>query len=301
MTFFPSTGRRRELGADLRHLRQTRGYTGTDMAQRLKWTTTMLSRAETGKRPMSTIEVATYTAVCGVTGEAQDELIALAEEPDDRYRLKAHPGKIPDVLRTLMFYESTASAIESVQPLNIPGIVQTPEYARALFDEGGWFDRATIEDCVKIRMSRREVLTRVDPALCTFYVHEYALRTMVGSPQVMSEQMLHLVFACDRPQCAIRVVPASAGSRGLTAGAFQIFHYPEDPPVVYVQNETTCEFLENGKDLLAYQAVLNRVASVALTNAQSRSLIVSLADEFEQQGVAQHEDGAGGPPELAQE
>jgi transcriptional regulator with XRE-family HTH domain len=300
MTIFTSTGRRRELGAELRHIREGRGYNGIDMAERLKWTSTMLSRAETGKRTMNTIEVATYTGLCGVTGEEQDKLLGLLAESDD-YRLKAHPGQIPDALRTLMFYESTANVIESVQPLNIPGITQTPEYARALFEEGGWFDPATIEDCVSIRMSRREVLTRVDPALCTFYVHEYALRTMVGGPQVMHEQMLQMLFASSRPQCVIRVIPASAGSRGLTASAFQVFHYPEGPPVVYVQNETTCEFLENGEDLSAYQAVLNRVASVALNDAQSRSTIASMASQYEQLGVTEDEDSAGGPPGLAQE
>lgn len=260
----------------------------------------MLSRAETGKRSMTTIEVATYTAVCGVTGEAQDELIALAEEPD-YCRLKRHADEIPDALRTLIFHESTASAIESVQPLYLPGITQTPEYARALFEMGGKFDPAVIESRVATRMGRREVLTRHDPAQCSLYIHEYALRTMVGSPKVMCEQLLHLIFAGTHAQCAIRVVPASAGAHGVSMSSFQIFHYPEGPPVVYVQNETTCEFLENGQDLLAYQAVLNRVASVALTDAQSSQMIEALAGDYERQGATQHEDRAGRSEELAQE
>jgi hypothetical protein len=114
-------------------------------------------------------------------------------------------------------------------------------------------------------MSRAEVLTRSNPAQCSLYVHEYALRSVTGSPQVMHEQLLHLLFAMSRPQCAIRVIPVSAGSRGVPLGSFQIFHYPEDPPMVYVQNETTCEFLENGQDLLAYRAVVNRIASPDLS------------------------------------
>lgn len=256
----------------------------------------MLSRAETGKRVMSTIDVANYTAVCGVTGEAQDELIALAEEPD-QYRLKPHPGKLPDALRTLMFYESTASRIESFEPIYLPGIVQTPEYARALFEDGGTVPAADVEACVKARLARREVLTRYNPALCSLYVHENALRATVGSPKIMNEQLLHLLFAGGRPQCSVRVIPASSGGRGLAAGSFHVFHYPEDPPVVYVQHETTCEFLENGQDLLIYQNLLNRIASAALDDAQSRKMIVSLASEHERRAA----DGAGRSPGVAEE
>jgi transcriptional regulator with XRE-family HTH domain len=300
MTIFASTGRRRELGAELRRIREGRGYTGQDMANRLHWTATMLSRVETGKRPTTEREVAVYMGLCGVTDNRLDELLELVGEPDD-FRLKLHPRQIPDELRALVFHESTASAIESYQPIYIPGIMQTPEYARAVFVETGKFDDEGIDTRVEIRMARREVLTRFNPAQCIFWVHEHALRSMVGSPQVMAEQMLHMLFASNRPQCSIRVVPASAGSRGLADGTFHIFRYAEDSPVVYVQNEITSEFLEDDEALMAYQEVLNRVATVALTEEASRAFIGSMASHYERQGVAQHEDGAGESPGLAQE
>jgi hypothetical protein len=139
------------------------------------------------------------------------------------------------------------------------------------------------------------VLTRANPVVCTLYVHEHALRMPVGGAQVMAEQMLHLVFATGRPQCSIQVVPASAGSRGMTASPFRVFRYTDDPPMVYVQNETTSEFLESGKDLKVYQAVLNRLATVALNDAESRAFIADMAAEYERQGVAD------GPGRLAKE
>lgn len=281
-------------------MREDRGYNGTDMAERLNWTSTMLSRAETGKRPMSQLEVAVYLGLCGVTDDRLRDMLDLANEPDD-YRLKPHPGQIPDELRSLVFHESTASAIDLYEPLYIPGITQTPEYARAVFREGGKFDQEGIERRVKIRMARREVLTRYNPAQCTLWVHEHALRSMVGSPQVMAEQMLQLLFASNRSHCTIRVIPIAAGSRGLVNGPFEIFRYDEDSPVVYVEHEITSEFLENGEALLAYEAILNRVASVALTGEASRAFIASMSSRYERMGAAHHEDGAGGSPELAQE
>lgn len=290
MTTFASTGRRRELGARLRRIREHNGVNGTEMAARLHWTATSLSRTESGKRPISALDVTLYLGLCGISGDQLKELLALVDESDD-YRVKPHPDQIPDELRTLMFHESTAQAIESFEPVFIPGIAQTPEYAAAVFEAWGKFDQAGIEARVAMRMSRKEVLTRFNPAQVSLFVHENALRTMVGSAEVMVEQMLHLVFAGGRPQCSVRVVPASAGIRGLTNGPFNIFHYPEAAPVIYAEREVASAFMESPDVIRAYQEVLQRVASVALDEAESGARIVALASQYEQ-GVTRHDEVA---------
>lgn len=297
MTTFPSTGRLRELGARLRGIREDQGHTGQDMARLLNWTSSTVSRAETGKRQMSALEVVLYLGVCGATGEVLQESLALVDERDD-YRLKVHPDQVPDELRTLIFAESTATAIECYQPLFIPGLAQTAEYARAVFRGFGRFDSAGTDLRVDVRMARKDVLTRINPALCTFFVHENVFRTMVGNPQVMYEQMLQLLFATSRPQCSIRVVPASTGSVGLANGSFSIFRYVDDSPVVYMEHEFTSEFLEDREVLLASQDVLARVANVALSDAESRAFFVAMASEYETQGATPREDRIGG---LAEE
>lgn len=293
MTILTSTGRCREIGARLRMYREFCDYTGVAMAERLNWTSTMVSRAESGKRPMTKLEVALYMGLCGVSGKELDHLLQLAGEPDD-YRLQPHPVLVPDELHSLLFHESTAAAIDGFEPNYIPGILQTPDYIRALLEETALADPSNFEKWVEIRHARRVVLTRVKPALCTLFVHENAFRMQIGGPRVMANQLLHLVFATGRPQCSIRVVPASAGGRGMAGSSFQIFRYHEDSPMVYVQNETTSEFLEKDKDQKVYQALLNRLASVALNDAQSRAFIADLATQYERQGVA---DGAGGVAE----
>jgi transcriptional regulator with XRE-family HTH domain len=296
MTDSTSTARRRELGAQLRRIRELRGFNGLDMATRLCWTPSMVSRAETGKRPMTPLEVATYSGLCGVAGHDQEALLELASEPDD-YRIKSHGGKIPDELKTLIFHESTANQIESFQPIYIPGITQTEDYARALFRETGFLGTTEIENRVQIRLSRRNVLTREDPAQCTFFVHENALRMQIGSPQIMQEQMLHLLFAGSRPQCSIRVIPTSAGGRGTAGGSFQVFSYRDGAPVVCVQHEATSEFLESTEELACHRGVLNRVANVALDDAESREFIAWMASDYERRGVTWHGESGG----LAQE
>jgi transcriptional regulator with XRE-family HTH domain len=286
-----STARRRELGAELRRIREQQGFNGLDMAHRLRWTPSMVSRAETGKRPMTQLEVATYTGLCGVAGPQQEALLELAVEPDD-YRIKPH-GRIPDKLQALIFHESAALEIESFQPIYIPGIAQTEEYARAVFEDAGIIEPREIDNCVLIRKSRRIVITRPDPAQCTFYVHENALRAPVGGPRVMHEQMLHLLFLDNRPQCSIRVVPVAAGGLGMAAGSFQIFSYAEGTPLVCVQHEATSEFLESPDELACHRNVLRRVASVALDETQSREFIAWMASDYERRGVARHDEAGG--------
>lgn len=299
MSELVSTARRRELGTELRRIRERCGITGQDMAARLGWLPSMVSRVETGKRTATPVEVATYTALCDVAGDELAELLALAVEPD-AYRMKRH-GQLVDNLATLIFHEQTANRIESYQPIYIPGVTQTENYMRAVFIESGIISPAAIDSSIRARLSRRDILTRIYPAQCAFYVHENALRAPVGGPQVMHEQMLHLLFQGDRPQCSIRVVPAAAGVRGMAAGSFQIFGYSEGQSVVSVEHQTTSEFLESREELASYRAVLKRVASVALDEAGSREMIALVASDYERQGVAQYDHGAGRWAGLAQE
>lgn len=299
MSELVSTARRRELGAALRQLREQHGFNGLDMALRLGWTQTMVSRIETGKRPVTPMEVVKYTSACGVHDAQQDALLQLADEPDD-YRLKLHDGKLPDELRALIFHESTASTIESYQPIYIPGITQTEDYARAVFEAAEIFDAAAIDRLIEVRMARHDALTRPYPAQCELFVHENVLRVPVGGPRVMCEQMLHLLFASSRPQCSIRVIPASAGAHGLMFGSFSIFGYPEGAPIIYVEHQTTSEFLESPQELRSFRATLKRLATVALDEVRSRECIARFADDYERQG-ANPDGSAGRPQELAQE
>lgn len=300
MSEWDSTARRRELGASLRRLRERRGITGSEMAALLHMNPSTLSRLETGKRPTSAIEVVRYTSLCGVIGEEQDRLALLADAPDD-YRLTQHEGEVPDLLGALMFHESSAIAIETFQPWFLPGVTQTEGYIRALFNATGLIEPTELENLVQLRLTRRAVLTRMKPAQLTMYIHENVLRLAVGEPAVMCEQLLHLLFVADRPQCTLRVVPNSSGVHGAAMGAFNIFSYADGAPLVYVENQTTSEFLESPQELKSYRTTLQRVAGVALGEQQSKDCILRMVSHYDQQGATSDGSDAGPPTGLAQE
>jgi hypothetical protein len=237
--------------------------------------------------------------MCGAGDDVLQDLLELVNEPDD-FRLQRHQGRISDQLRTLIFHESTATQIHSYQPTYIPGVAQTADYARAVFEASDIFEPSQIEGRVQIRTGRAAlVLDRPKPALCKYYIHEAALRVPIGGPRVMHEQLLHLLFLGNRAECAIRVVPMSAGARGMVDGSFQIFDYKEDPPLVFLQHETTSEFLENDEEVASYRRILQRVASVALDGPQTREFLAQVASDLERQEEARHDARDAG--RLAQE
>jgi transcriptional regulator with XRE-family HTH domain len=290
MSELQTTGRRREVGAELKRIRQQTEQPAYKVAAKLGWTPSHISRSEAGKRRVTDVDAGHYLGICDAPDADLQELLKIVNEPDD-YRLQAHDGRLPDELRTLAFYESTATHIRSFQPIYIPGVAQTPAYARALFDDVGWEDPDLIEAGIKVRLDRSVVVTRPNGPMCSYFIHENVLRTPVGGPDVMSEQILHLLFLGSRPECAIRVVPYSAGGRGLAAGSFQIFGFKEDPPVVCLQHETTSEFLETDAEVARYRRVLKRVTTVALDGSASREFLATVASDFERRGDARYANG----------
>jgi transcriptional regulator with XRE-family HTH domain len=285
-----TTGRRREVGAELKRIRQQIPLPAYKVAEKLGWTPSHISRSEAGKRKVTDVDAGHYLGICDAPDADLQEILKIVNEPDD-YRLQVHDGRIPDQLRTLIFFENTATQIRSFEPIYIPGVAQTADYARALIEETGLAELSQIDYLVEVRMARSGFLAKPKPPQCMYFVHENALRAPVGSARVMNEQILHLLFLGDQTHCAIRVIPAAAGARGMVNGGFEIFGYKEDPPLVFLEHTTTSEFLENDFEVANYRNILSRVASVALDGARSREFLAELAGNYERQGDAQGDAG----------
>jgi len=275
------TAHGRELGIELRRRRTIAGFNGKDMAARLGWSTTKVSRVEVGARPITEADIIMYLASCGLSEEGIDPILALAREGAYDHRLKSHGEKLPDELKTLIFHENTAAEIHGYEQTFVPGLFQTEDYARALFREVDRFDHASIEFRVRARMARQGLLRKSEPPYCKFYLHENALRSVIGNIKVMHEQLLHLVFLTSWRHCEIRVIPASVGGRGLAHGAFRLMKYVEHDSVVYVEQEAVSLFLDRRTHTDHYRKVLDRLDQAALDEGQSRRVLADLASEFD--------------------
>lgn len=247
----------------------------------LGWSSSKVSRLESGTRGTSEVDVAIYLASCGVGRAELERLLDLVRDADDGYWLRPHGTRLPDELRSLVVQENLASSVSSYEPLLIPGLLQTEDYARGLFEWLGMGAGDTIGLKVQARLDRQGILRRRRPPRFTFFVHEHALRAEVGGPPVMHEQLLHLLFMTALPQCELRVVPVSAGPHGALGGPFRLMRYADHPAVAYVENQTASLFLESAHDIDAYRRLLVKLADVALDGGQSRAWLAQRASEYD--------------------
>jgi transcriptional regulator with XRE-family HTH domain len=272
------TARGRELGAELRRRRLKAGYTGQVLSERLGWSATQISRVENGIRLISDTDVAIYLASCGVPRDEMDPILELAREARNDHRFKSHGEKLPDELTTLIFHETTAKAIDGFELNLMPGLLQTEEYATALFKQGSQFPRESIRFRVQARMDRQALLRRSEPPWCTFFIHENALRTPVGDSRIMHAQLEHLAFLATWKRCTVRVVPHATGPRGLAGSPFRLLRYAEHEPVAYVELEGASVFLDRPEQTDHFRRVLIRLDRAALDAGQSAKFLAELAE-----------------------
>jgi hypothetical protein len=154
----------------------------------------------------------------------------------------------------------------------ILGLLQTESYIRAMTAER--YPDRDADLAVRIRLQRQEVLHRpYTPAQFTFFVSEHALRTTVGDPAVMQEQLLALTLLDTLPHLTIRVLPALA----TFGGAFLLFEFAKHNPLVYLDAYVGGLFLEDKEYVDTYHDLIPVLADAALDEGQSRECIAALA------------------------
>jgi transcriptional regulator with XRE-family HTH domain len=275
-----TTTRSRQLGAELKRVRERAGFSARDLARALGWSDSKVARMENGQRGASEIAVATYLAYFHVVGPEMDRLIAMCREIWAKDWLQPHGELVPEELHTLVTHETTATLINQYEPLVIPGLLQTEGYATALFRTAGLLPEEAIDLRVQARLERQNLLSREWGVELNFFIPEPVLRATVGGPSVMNDQLLHMLLVSSRPWCSIWVVPASFPA-GVLGSPFQLMEYANHGPVAYVENQTHSMFLEKPEDIRAYRAILTKLKAVTLDEGQSRGLLASLANEYD--------------------
>ncbi|MEO7193434.1 MAG: helix-turn-helix transcriptional regulator [Pseudonocardiaceae bacterium] len=278
------TIRSRELGEGLRQAMDNADLTGKQTAKLLGVSPSMVSMLLTGKRGASEVDIAAFLGVCRATGPERERLLALCREQDTPGWFQQHGSRMPKQLRTLIEHENKAVAVNDFEVTFVPGLLQTGEYARAVISHNVNVPPGEVEDRMAARLARQTLFSRDRPAAFTFYLHECALRTPVGGPAVMAEQLHHLVRMSTRSYLTLRVVPFAVGAHAAMTGAFRLMEFTEFTPVAYLESETSCLFLERPEEIQAYQRILRALADTALSEGQSRQLIATLATRLDPDG-----------------
>ncbi|KOU28609.1 XRE family transcriptional regulator [Streptomyces sp. WM6372] len=288
--------RRRKLGEELRALRDRTGLTSGEAARIAGWHQSKISRIETGRSGVKPEDIRLLLDVYGkvVSPEQRALLEALSAsaagpgagggEAAGRGRQWWHDyrGLLPQEYRDFISLEASARSARTVELSVVPGLLQTPEYARAVTRAAlGGLPEPKVDALVDVRLARQSVL-RADPPLeLSAVLDEAVLRRQIGGPGVMAAQLRHLVQVARLPQVRLQVLPFSVGGHlGLT-GPFVIFSFPNiaDLDVVVLDHLTSSLYLERKEDLEAYSAAFRTIQAHALPPQDSSDLISSLADD----------------------
>ncbi|POX44788.1 transcriptional regulator [Streptomyces sp. Ru71] len=276
--------RRRKLGAELRALRSRAGLTSGEAARLLGWHQSKVSRIETGSSGVKPSDVRLLLDAYGVEDdELRDLLLVLAgsQVAGREHWWHAYRGVLPPTYRDFISLESQASAMRTLETSVVPGLLQTPEYARAVTRAAvGAVDEERLDALVEVRLARQDVLRSDPPLRLSAVLDEAVLRREVGGPEVMARQLRRLLEAARLPQVRLQVLPFSAGAHVGITGPFVIFSFSStsDLDVVVLDHMTSSLYLERKEDLKAYAEAFNSLRIHALSPEDSLDFIASLGD-----------------------
>lgn len=274
------TVRRRRLSAALRQYRKDAGLQADEVAKQLGWAPSKVTRIERNEwRLPRRKDVAAMLDVYGITDERRDAMLALV----DQARQRGWWEEYRDVLGgALPEFEAEAAQIHSFEALLVPGLLQTPRYAAAVFRGGQVLEAAEVERRVQARLARQVILDRPEPPILWAVIDESALLKHVGGPDVMREQLGHLVRMAERPNIGVQVVPNAVGAHASMTGPFTILTYPspDDPSLVYVEQSATGDlFLEKTEEVDRYRLKYDHICASALS---ADATVEYLSDLIEQ-------------------
>ncbi|MFJ9476590.1 helix-turn-helix domain-containing protein [Streptomyces mirabilis] len=281
-----STVLARRLGGELLRMREAYGLRQAHAAEALSASVAKVAKMERGLVPIRDPDIRALCHLYGETGEpAIGRLLTLART--DRERRKAHGWwnqypQLPAMVEYVAL-EDIATSIRTWQLAFIPGLLQTPDYARAVaVGAGSWEDPSEIEPFVEARLARQARLRSERPLELWVVLHEGALRQLVGGREVMREQLGQLLDLADMDTVKVQVVPWLAGANPGMTGSFSVVSFAElgALDVVHMDVPSSTLWLESEEDAARHGRIFDRIARIGLAERNALDLIEAIRKEM---------------------
>ncbi|WP_316525233.1 helix-turn-helix domain-containing protein [Kitasatospora brasiliensis] len=275
--------RRILLGSQLRRLREARGITREDAGYAIRASESKISRMELGRVSFKERDVADLLSLYGVDdGVEREALLGLVREANKSGWWHSFNDVLPGWFQTYVGLEEAAQLIRTYEVQFIPGLLQSEEYARAVFGQSRpAINEEEVERRVSLRLRRQKLLTEgANPRLWAV-IDEAALRRPVGGPEVMRGQVQYLIDIAEQANVVIQVMPFRFGAHAGESGAFTILRFPEQDlaDVVYLEQLTSALYLDKRDDVDAYIQVMERLCVDSLTPERTIDLLASILKE----------------------
>lgn len=254
-------------GARLRSLREARGWTQEDLAERTEYSSVHISAVENGRKPP------TLRFSRGV-----DMAFSIAGTPDsfERECREIKHGSLLEGFPEYVGYEGRAAEIRVFEVGIIPGLLQTPEYAQALADSAvrrGAITRDQADERVSFLAERQAALVRDRPPMVIAVIDESCIRRSIGSGAVMGGQLARLVEFAALPNTVLHVAPYEIGERRTFDRPVNLLTLPDYSMVSYVESQTQGHLDRENTAVMPLLTAYHQLQAEALSQAESVAMI----------------------------
>ncbi len=277
---------KRYIALELRRLREAAGFKREQVAARLRCVVSHVTHLEIMRNLPKGPEVEVLLNFYGVAERTAAFLDLVDAARKGRDWWIPFKGAAPEWFDLYLAMESSAVQIDSYDSMIVPGLFQTPAYAKAVIRAGEpELADAEFARRVELRMARQDVLTRQpDPPIVWSVLDESVLYRPAGAPQVLVEQLEHLVKLLDLPLVTIQLLPLEVGVHAGIDGTFMILTFPPelegDPGIAYTEAPTRGTYYEDRAEIMTYRNTLRRVQVHARTPQETRTLLVRRIEEL---------------------
>lgn len=270
----PSTDLGAFLGQQLKELRIEAGYRSQDaFAPVLNRDRSVLGKAESGEYPPAEDVMADWMDQCQVTGRLRVVL-----EGINRIARISH-GPVKPWVAPWFETEAEAHTLRYWAPILVPGLVQTPAYARELFSVMG-LDEAKVEEFLAVRLGRQAIIERSDPPDISIVLWEPVLHHQIGSRQVMREQISRLIDLSYLPTVMIHVLPSNIGANQGLGGAINLAATDDEPELLLSDGLVEDQLSQDLAVVRKARATFNTVRADALNRADSRNTLMEAKETW---------------------
>ncbi|MFD1546604.1 helix-turn-helix domain-containing protein [Nonomuraea guangzhouensis] len=249
------------FGFELRRHRKGRGWSQIRLSKAVSYSVGTISMIETARRS-PTEEFARH---CDEALEAEGALMRL-------WPMVSH-ASAPPWFRPWLDVEATAESIRTWEPLTVPGLLQTEDYARAMLSGEPGATSEEIESHVIARMERQSILRRPKPPMLWVVLDEGVLHRPIGSPTVMATQLAHLLEIGQAPRITIQILPLSAYSTTGLLGGFAITQAHGTPDTAYIEGASNAQVTDWTESVRTLAFRYEGIRSEALSQRESIKLI----------------------------
>jgi transcriptional regulator with XRE-family HTH domain len=270
------TARRMILGSQLRHLRERAGISRSEAGYNIRGSESKISRLELGRVGFKERDVADLLTMYGVTEAAERQaFLDMVKESNQPGWWRRYSDLMPGWFNDYVGLEEAAWRIQTWEPLYMPGLLQTEDYARGIVSHGQP-ERADdeVDRRVALRMRRQKLLARPDAPRLWAVIDESVLHRPIGGRKALRAQIEYILDVTTLPNVSLQVLPwRNSGYRAEGAFALLRFAEPELPNIAYVEHLTGALYLEKLDEIEEYGRALDRLAVDSETPDRTRQLL----------------------------